>query len=174
MNRTLYLGRKRVGIELRQFFRDRESAIFNFALPMILLVIFGSVFAEQRVGFGDVTFSQYFLAGMIASGVLYTSFQNLAIAIPMERDDGTLKRLQGLPMPKASYFLGKIGLVFVAYIAQVTVVAPPPAGARVNSAVWWASNGTVKSSLIFTFDGDVDSRVSMLPLPTFLGSPSQA
>ena len=40
----------------------------------------------------------------------------------MERDDGTLKRLQGLPMPKASYFLGKIGLVFVAYIAQVTVL----------------------------------------------------
>jgi ABC-2 type transport system permease protein len=74
------------------------------------------------VGFGDVTFSQYFLAGMIASGVLYTSFQNLAIAIPMEREDGTLKRLQGLPMPKASYFLGKVGLVFVAYIAQVIVL----------------------------------------------------
>ena len=32
---------------------------------------------------------------MIASGVLYTSFQNLAIAIPMERDDGTLKRHPG-------------------------------------------------------------------------------
>jgi ABC-2 type transport system permease protein len=59
---------------------------------------------------------------MIASGVLYTSFQNLAIAIPMERDDGTLKRIQGTPMPKVSYFLGKIGLVFVAYIAQVTIL----------------------------------------------------
>lgn len=122
MSRTLVLGRKRVGIELRQFFRDRESALFNFALPMILLVIFGSVFSGQSVGFGDVTFSQYFLAGMIASGILYTSFQNLAIAIPLEREDGTLKRLQGMPMPKASYFLGKIGLVFVAYIAQVVVL----------------------------------------------------
>lgn len=122
MNRTLYLGRKRVGIELRQFFRDPQSAIFGFAFPMILLIIFGSVFGDENVGFGDVTFSQYFLAGMIASGVLYTSFQNLAIAIPMEREDGTLKRLQGLPMPKASYFLGKVGLVFVAYIAQVTVL----------------------------------------------------
>ena len=30
---------------------------------------------------------------MIASGILYTSFQNLAIAIALERDDGTLKRL---------------------------------------------------------------------------------
>ncbi|MCX6460815.1 MAG: ABC transporter permease [Actinobacteria bacterium] len=122
MSRTLRLGRSRVGIELRQFFRDRESAVFNFALPMVLLVIFGSVFANQDMGASGVTFAQYFLAGMIASGVLYTSFQNLAIAIPMEREDGTLKRLQGTPMPKASYFIGKIGMVFVAYIAQVIVL----------------------------------------------------
>ena len=122
MSRTLHLGRARVGIELRQFFRDRESAVFNFALPMVLLVIFGSVFANQDMGASGVTFAQYFLAGMIASGVLYTSFQNLAIAIPMEREDGTLKRLQGTPMPKASYFIGKIGMVFVAYIAQVIVL----------------------------------------------------
>ena len=89
----------------------------------MLLVIFGSVFGNQDLGEGlDITFAQYFVAGMIASGVLYTSFQNLAIAIPMERDDGTLKRLQGTPMPKASYFLGKIGLVFVAYVAQVTLL----------------------------------------------------
>jgi len=122
MSRTLRLGRSRVGIELRQFFRDRESAVFNFALPMVLLVIFGSVFANQDMGASGVTFAQYFIAGMIASGVLYTSFQNLAIAIPMEREDGTLKRLQGTPMPKASYFIGKIGMVFVAYIAQVIVL----------------------------------------------------
>ena len=122
MNRTLSIGRSRIILELRQFFRDRESAIFNFMLPMILLVIFGSVFANQDIGFEDITFAQYFLAGMIASGILYTSFQNLAIAIPMERDDSTLKRLAGLPMPKASYFIGKAGMVFVAYVAQVIIL----------------------------------------------------
>jgi ABC-2 type transport system permease protein len=122
VSRALRLGRLRVRVELKQFFRDRESAIFNFLLPMILLVIFGSVFAEETIGFGDVTFAQYFLAGMIASGILYTSFQNLAISIPMERDDGTLKRLEGLPMPKASYFIGKAGMVFVAYFAQIVIL----------------------------------------------------
>lgn len=122
MKQALKLGRSRTVLELRQFFRDRESAIFNFMLPMILLIIFGSVFANQEIGFEDVTFSQYFLAGMIASGILYTSFQNLAIAIPMERDDSTLKRLAGLPMPKAAYFIGKAGMVFVAYIAQVIIL----------------------------------------------------
>jgi ABC-2 type transport system permease protein len=116
------MGIGRVGIELKQFFRDRESAVFNFLLPMILLVIFGSVFSGQELGESGITFSQYFVAGMIASGILYTSFQNLAIAIPMERDDGTLKRLRGTPLPPAAFFIGKIGMVFVAYIAQVTIL----------------------------------------------------
>lgn len=115
------IGRRRVTIELKQFFRDKNSALWNFAFPVILLVIFGSVFGGQDLG-PDITFARYFVAGMIASGVLYTSFQNLAIAIPLEREDGTLKRLGGLPMPKVSYFVGKIGTVFVAYVAQVTIL----------------------------------------------------
>jgi ABC-2 type transport system permease protein len=119
---AIKMGMGRVGIELKQFFRDRESAVFNFLLPMILLVIFGSVFSGQDLGGSGITFSQYFVAGMIASGILYTSFQNLAIAIPMEREDGTLKRLQGTPLPPAAFFIGKIGMVFVAYIAQVTIL----------------------------------------------------
>lgn len=118
---ALAIGRRRIGIELRQFFRDRNSAVFNFAFPMILLVIFGSVFGGQEMA-GGITFAQYFVAGMIASGVLYTSFQNLALAIPLEREDGTLKRLQGTPMPKAAYFIGKIGTVCVAYVAQLAIL----------------------------------------------------
>ncbi len=118
---TVAIGRRRVSVELKQFFRDRNSAVFNFAFPMVLLVIFGSVFGGQEVAPG-ISFAQYFVAGMIASGVLYTSFQNLAIAIPLEREDGTLKRLQGTPMPKASYFIGKAATVFVTYGAQVVIL----------------------------------------------------
>ncbi|MEI7779669.1 MAG: ABC transporter permease [Actinomycetes bacterium] len=119
---ALKLGGRRIGIELKQFFRDRQSAVFNFALPMMLMIIFGSVFGNQKLPPTQITFAQYFVAGMIASGILYTSFQNLSIAIPMERDDGTLKRLQGTPMPKLAYFIGKIGMVFVAYVAQVALL----------------------------------------------------
>lgn len=119
---TWSIGRRRIGVELRQFFRDRDSAVWNFALPVLLLVIFGSVFGGQELGPTGITFAQYFVAGMIASGVLYTSFQNLAIAIPLEREDGTLKRLRGTPMPKSAYFIGKIGTVCVTYVAQVTIL----------------------------------------------------
>ena len=119
---TLKLGASRTVIELKQLLRDREATFWTLAFPLVLMVIFGSVFGKQKLGPTGVTFSQYFVAGMIASGVLYTSFQNLAIWIPQERDDGTLKRLQGLPMPKAAYFMGKIGLVFVTYIGQTVVL----------------------------------------------------
>ncbi len=139
---TWSIGKRRIGIELLQFFRDRESAVFNFALPVLLLIIFGSVFGGQSLGDTGITFAQYFVAGMIASGILYTSFQNLAISIPLEREDGTLKRLQGTPMPKASYFIGKVGTVFVAYLAQVTILIAVGSifyGIAIPSTVnaWW-------------------------------------
>jgi ABC-2 type transport system permease protein len=83
-------------------------------------LIFGAVFKDEIAP--DVTFSQYFVAGMIASGLVNTGFQQLAITIPMERDDGTLKRLRGTPAPTASYFIGKIILVFVSMIVQVALL----------------------------------------------------
>lgn len=122
MNRTLKIGFARIGIELKQLLRDREATFWTLAFPIVLMVIFGSVFGGQKLGPTEVTFAQYFVAGMIASGVLYTSFQNLAISIPQERDEGALKRLQGLPMPRAAYFIGKIGLVFATFIGQTIVL----------------------------------------------------
>lgn len=117
---TWTLGVRRVRIELLQFVRDRESAFFTMILPVLLLVVFGSAFSGDVAP--GISFSQYFLAGMLASGIVYTSFQNLAISIPQERDDGTLKRLRGTPMPKASYFIGKIGLILLIYVGQVVVM----------------------------------------------------
>lgn len=154
---TWRIGRGRAVVELKQFFRDRNSALWNFAFPVILLVIFGSVFGGQEIAPG-ITFARYFVAGMIASGVLYTSFQNLAIAIPLEREDGTLKRLQGTPMPKAAYFVGKIGNVVVAYVAQVTILVAvgvafygvelPSTPTQWSTFVWASVLGLVSCTLL--------------------------
>lgn len=117
---TLALGMSRTGLELRQFFRERDSMVFTFSFPVIMLAIFGAVFSGE-IG-GGISFTQYFTAGMIASGVVLSSFQSLAIGIAVERDDGTLKRLRGTPMPPAAYFLGKIGLVLVTSVVQTAVL----------------------------------------------------
>jgi ABC-2 type transport system permease protein len=111
------LGLARTRLEVLQFSRERTSMVFTFAFPVILLFIFGSVFKGQTLDSG-IDFTQYFTAGMIASGIMLSSFQSLAIGIAIERDDGTLKRLRGTPMPAAAYFLGKIGLVLVTSVVQ--------------------------------------------------------
>jgi ABC-2 type transport system permease protein len=100
--------------------RQRESVVFTLFFPVILLFIFGTVFKDTIAP--GVTFSQYFVAGMIASGLVNTGFQQLAITIPMERDDGTLKRLRGTPMSVSSYFIGKALLVTILMIIQTTML----------------------------------------------------
>ena len=84
------------------------------------MAIFGSVFKDTIAP--GVKFSQYFVAGMIASGMVNSGFQQLAIMIPMERDSGTLKRLRGTPMPLASYFIGKSILVLASMIIQTVLL----------------------------------------------------
>jgi len=114
---TLRLGFQRGNIEIKQFLRQRESVIFTLFFPVMLLFIFGSVFKDTIAP--GVTFSQYFVAGMIASGLVNSGFQQLAINIPMERDNGALKRLRGTPMSPIAFFIGKAILVFLSMIAQV-------------------------------------------------------
>ena len=113
----LRLGALRGSIEIKQFLRTRESVIFTLFFPVLLLFIFGSVF-KNTIAPG-VTFSQYFVAGMIASGLVNTGFQQLAINIPIERDNGALKRLRGTPMSPISFFIGKTILVFLSMLVQV-------------------------------------------------------
>lgn len=114
---AISIGIARGGLEIKQFMRQRESVVFTMLFPLILLAIFGSVFSNSIAE--GVTFSQYFVAGMIASGLVNTGFQQLAIMIPVERDFGTLKRLRGTPMPASSYFIGKAILVTVSMLVQV-------------------------------------------------------
>ena len=117
---TLKLGIHRGFLEIKQFMRQRESVIFTLFFPVMLLFIFGSVF-KGKVS-DDVSFSQYFLAGMIASALVNTGFQQLAIMIPIERDFGALKRLRGTPISLASYFIGKAISVIYSMAVQIILL----------------------------------------------------
>ncbi|QZN86035.1 ABC transporter permease [Cellulomonas sp. C5510] len=120
---TLRLGYERARYEVRGFFRERDAVIFIFAYPIIMLAIFATVFGQDGAEVADgVPFAQYFLPGMIATGVLLSSFQSLAVSIPVERDEGGLKRLGGTPLPPAAYFLGKVGQVLVTSVVQVALL----------------------------------------------------
>jgi ABC-2 type transport system permease protein len=117
----MQLGLRQGALEIRQFLRSREQVMFTLAFPAILILVFGSIFSGD-IG-GGVKFTQYFVTGMIATGLMTAGFQALAIQIPQERDRGVLKRLLGTPMPKWVYFAGKVQMVaFVAVLETVILL----------------------------------------------------
>ncbi len=112
----------RMIVELKEFFRSREQMIFIFAFPVIFLLLFGTIFGGQDLGDTDVTFPQYFLAGMIATGIINTGFQSLAITISIDRDADALKRLRATPLSSTAYFVGKLAQVLVVSVIQIAIL----------------------------------------------------
>lgn len=115
------IGLARVGLELRLFVRDPGQVVFSFAYPIVMLVIFASVFGTDDAP-GGVPFPQYFLAGIAATGIMLTSFQAVGTAIAEERDRGDLARLQTIGTPAVAYFAGKAGQVLVTTALQLTAL----------------------------------------------------
>ena len=116
-----FLARDRAKVELKEFLRSREQMIFIFFFPVMLLVLFGAIFGDSDAGEG-VTFGQYFLAGMIASGIMNTGFQSLALGLATDRDDDVLKRLHGTPLPPTAFFAGKFAQVLFVSVVQIALL----------------------------------------------------
>ncbi|GAA3779508.1 ABC transporter permease [Micromonospora maritima] len=111
---ALLLGLHRGRLELKVFFREWDAVAFTFALPVVILALLGSIVSGVYPE-SDVTAAQYLAPSMVAAGVASATFVNLGAGIAGDRDDGTLRRLRGTPMPPAAYVLGKT--------VQTTVVA---------------------------------------------------
>ena len=124
--RTVRLGIARIGYEVRAYFRQGDTVFFTFLFPLLMLTIFAVAFSEGDFGStpdGHVlTAADYYLPAMLAAGVLLSGLQNLATDIAMEKSDGTLKRLAGLPLSPVSYFIGKIGQVLVTALLQAALL----------------------------------------------------
>jgi ABC-2 type transport system permease protein len=147
--------RSRAAVELKEFFRQRETVVFTLLLPVLLLLVFGAVL-DYELGKG-VSFTQYFMSGIIAAGILGASLQNMAISIATERSDGTLKSLAGTPMPRSAYFVGKVVQVLAVSVAIIAILLAVgvgfygidlPSGAGWLTFAWVAALGAAASTLL--------------------------
>jgi ABC-2 type transport system permease protein len=144
-------------VEIKLFFRQREFVVFTFALPIILLLLFGEIFHGQ-IGHTGVNFRQYFTAGIIASGLMSTTFVNLGISIAVDRDEGTLARLAGTPLTRTAYFAGKAIVAFVVCALEVAVMLAvgvallglhlPATGGRWLTLAWVLLLGATTCSML--------------------------
>jgi ABC-2 type transport system permease protein len=107
----------------RLFWRSPVSAFFTIVLPLILLVLFGSIFGAEDVG-GGFTVAQFYAPSLAVFGAVSATYTNLGIRTTFARDEGVLKRIRGTPLPPPLYMGGAIGsAVYIATIAAVVMLA---------------------------------------------------
>ncbi|MFK4730732.1 ABC transporter permease [Agromyces mediolanus] len=156
-------GVRRIGYEVRGYFRSPDTVFFTFLFPLIMLGIFTAAFSSSGdiapgAGSAGVSVGAYYLPGMLAAGVLLSGVQNLAVDIAGEKGDGTLKRLGGTPLSPVSYFIGKLGQVFTTGVLQAGLlllvaatvfgVELPTSGDAWLTFAWVFVLGTVASALL--------------------------
>ncbi|MBL7857421.1 MAG: ABC transporter permease [Cyclobacteriaceae bacterium] len=117
MKELLTLTRK----DIQLLVLDKTSLIVTFALPLILIALIGSVFASSfppSVGITsyDYAFSKVMFWGLI--GGLASSVGSIAI----EKNSGTIIRLQVSPINKFQFLMGKC-LACIAMLILSSVIS---------------------------------------------------
>jgi ABC-2 type transport system permease protein len=103
-------------LERRLFWRNPTAAFFNFALPLIFLLLIASVFHTNRAELNVL------IPGIAGMAIMATTFTALTHAIVFLREMGILKRLRGTPMPPATYLTALIASAVTNAIVQVLLV----------------------------------------------------
>jgi ABC-2 type transport system permease protein len=108
--RALALLARQVRYEQKLYWRSPSSAIFTFAFPILLLVIFASLNAGSTLRMlGGISYNQYYVPGIVAFGVISACYSQIAIALCFRRGAGVLKRIRGTPLPPWIFIAGTIG-----------------------------------------------------------------
>src|SRR5436853_4559172 len=108
--------------DLLAFLRNRQSRFFTLVLPVIFLVIFVSVFGNNKVGPQNVKASTYYVPGLAALGIIAGSFVNLVISITAQREAGVLKRRRSTPVPASVLIAGRALTAIVVALGVMTVL----------------------------------------------------
>jgi len=109
--------------EQRAYWRNRGRGVFTFAFPIMLLVIFASLDKGQHISTrGNIAYDDFFVPGILAYGVITTTFVNLAMGTAILRDLGVLKRMQGTPLPTWTYVAARIVSASLVTLAMTVVV----------------------------------------------------
>jgi ABC-2 type transport system permease protein len=112
--------------DLRAFLRNRQSQFFTLALPVLFLVILGSLFGGKAhttaASGGRIHTSVYYVSGIMALGVIAACFGNLVASVTAQRERGVLKRRRATPVPAAAIIAGRVLTAVVIAVVMSAVV----------------------------------------------------
>jgi ABC-2 type transport system permease protein len=108
---------------LRGYARDRNALVFTALFPLILLLLFNSIFKGNTQFDGrNVPSGAYYTASIISYVITLVSFGSLLSRITTARERGLLKRFRGTPMPSWIYLISEIGRTVVVVYATVALL----------------------------------------------------
>jgi ABC-2 type transport system permease protein len=108
----------------KAFWRNPASVFFTVMFPVILLLIFGTIFGGQTVHVGGgIKTTVYYVPAIITLSVISATMQSLAMSLVIAREDGRLKRGRGTPMPPWVFVAGRIGNSIVVALIMLALIA---------------------------------------------------
>lgn len=123
LRRDVGLAASQALYEQRAFWRNRARAFFAFLMPIMFLVIFASIFGKQTISTrAGLPYNDFFVPGILAYGIIATTFFNMAVSTAILRDQGVLKRMQGTPLPRWAYIAGRVASASVTTVAMTALV----------------------------------------------------
>ena len=120
------LTMRQTAFNLRGGLRNARAVVFTIVMPVVLLVLFNSVFSGSNgtTTFDGATidFAAYFTPGIIAYAIMLSGFNGLLIALTTNRERGLLKRYRGTPMPPWVFLSAQILQTVVTMLVMAAVI----------------------------------------------------
>lgn len=108
----------------KAFWRNPASVFFTVAFPVVLLLIFATVFGGETVNVrGGIETTVYYVPAIITLSVISATMQSLTMSLVIAREDGRLKRGRGTPMPAWVFIAGRIGNSIVVALMMLALIA---------------------------------------------------
>jgi ABC-2 type transport system permease protein len=108
----------------KAFWRNPASVFFTVMFPVVLLLIFATVFGGQTVDVrGGIKTTTYYVPAIITLSVISATMQSLAMSLVIAREDGRLKRSRGTPMPPWVFIAGRVGNSIVVALLMMALLA---------------------------------------------------
>jgi ABC-2 type transport system permease protein len=108
----------------KAFWRNPAAVFFTVMFPVVLLLIFATVFGDQTVDVaGGIETTAYYVPAIITLAVISATMQSLAMSLVIAREDGRLKRGRGTPLPAWVFIAGRIGNSIVVALLMLILIA---------------------------------------------------
>ena len=108
----------------KAFWRNPASVFFTVMFPVILLLIFATIFSGQTVHVrGGIDTTAYYVPAILTLSVISATMQSLAMSLVIAREDGRLKRGRGTPMPAWVFIAGRVGNSIVTALMMLVLLA---------------------------------------------------